>query len=302
MPKIAYTDKRFRAATLKVIETANEIITEYSQQGYDLTLRQLYYQMVSRDMIANSQKEYDKLGRTISDARMAGLVDWTAIVDRTRALKGNSHWTNPQSIMSSVAVGYRIDKWANQPNRVEVWIEKDALVGVISGICSRLDVDYFSCRGYTSQSEMWSAAQRLKRYIDAGQRPVILHLGDHDPSGIDMTRDVQSRLELFCESDVQVHRIALNYSQVEQYSPPPNPAKTTDTRAADYIDLHGQSSWELDALDPSTISALIESEVSKVRDASLWAKAEAKESQQRALLSQASSEWGKVVRFLRGTI
>ena len=83
MPKIAYIDKRFRSATLEVIDTANGIITEYSAQGYDLTLRQLYYQMVSRDIIPNSQKEYDKLGRTISDARMAGLIDWDAIVKRS---------------------------------------------------------------------------------------------------------------------------------------------------------------------------------------------------------------------------
>ena len=302
MPKIAYTDKQFRSATLKVIDTANIIISEYSAQGYDLTLRQLYYQMVRRDMIANSQKEYDKLGRTISDARMAGLVDWAAIVDRTRAVKGNSHWNSPGEIMRTVSRQYRIDKWADQPNRIEIWIEKDALVGVISGVCGRLDVDYFSCRGYTSQSEMWSAAQRLRGYIDSGQRPVILHLGDHDPSGIDMTRDVQSRLELFCKSDVQINRIALNYSQVEKYNPPPNPAKTTDTRAADYIDLHGYSSWELDALDPSTISALIESEVAKVRDASLWQRAEQKETQQRALLSKASNDWGQVVKFLQGGI
>jgi len=299
MPKIAYIDKRFRSATLEVIDTANGIITEYSAQGYDLTLRQLYYQMVSRDIIPNSQKEYDKLGRTISDARMAGLIDWDAIVDRTRGLKGNSHWTSPQSIMNSVARGYRIDKWKEQPNRVEVWIEKDALVGVISGICQQLDIDYFSCRGYTSQSEMWTAGQRLERYIKAGQRPVILHLGDHDPSGIDMTRDVTDRLALFM-GGTKVQRIALNYDQVEQYSPPPNPAKTTDTRAADYIELHGHSSWELDALDPATISQLIEGTVIQFRDDGLWNAAAKREAEQKELLEQASNDWDDVVDMLRG--
>jgi len=299
MPKIAYIDKRFRAATLEIITTSNEIITDYSAQGYDLTLRQLYYQMVSRDIIPNSQKEYDKLGRTISDARMAGLVDWSAIVDRTRGLKGNSHWSNPQSIMQSVAYSYKIDKWAGQPNRVEVWIEKDALVGVISGVCQRLDIDYFSCRGYTSQSEMWVAGQRLERYIDNGQRPIILHLGDHDPSGIDMTRDVTDRLETFM-GGTKVQRIALNYDQVEQYSPPPNPAKTTDTRAADYIEIHGHSSWELDALDPATISALIEDAVTQFRDDGLWGEATKRESRQRELLEQASTEWDDIVSMLGG--
>src|SRR2546421_299069 len=171
MPKICYEEKNFRKVTLDVISTANTIIEAYVAQGFILTLRQLYYQMVARDIIPNNEKEYEKLSRTISDARMAGMIDWDHIEDRTRNVRSNTHFDDPADIMNAAAKQYKIDKWATQPCRVEVWIEKDALVGVIAGICNNLDLPYFSCRGYTSQSEMWAGAQRLLRWVRSGQRP-----------------------------------------------------------------------------------------------------------------------------------
>ena len=160
-------------------------IAEYAAQGYDLTLRQLYYQFVSRDLLPNRQSEYKRLGDIINDARLAGLVDWEAIVDRTRNIRALSHWSDPASIVKAAANSFAVDKWADQPKRVEVWIEKDALVGVFEPVCEELDVPLFSCRGYTSQSEVWGAAQRLEKYLMADQEVVILHIGDHDPSGLD---------------------------------------------------------------------------------------------------------------------
>ncbi len=276
MPKICYVERKFEPGSLKLVEIANAIIKEYTAQGFDLTLRQLYYQFVARDIIRNKQQEYKRLGSIINDARLAGLIDWNAIVDRTRELRELSHWTSPSEIVNACVRSYRLDKWANQAHRVEVWIEKDALVGVIEGVCQELDVAHFSCRGYTSQSEMWEAAQRLKRYAAADPRrkaagghlrqtPVIIHLGDHDPSGIDMSRDIEDRLRLF-GCDVEFHRIALNMNQVQKYNPPPNPCKITDSRARGYIDLHGHESWELDALDPKTLAALIRKKVSEYID------------------------------------
>jgi len=150
MPKICYRAKKFSGDRMDKINKANAIIVEYRNQGFELTLRQLYYQFVSRDFIANNMREYKNLGDIINDARLAGLVDWDAIVDRTRDLKSMAHWTSPADIVEACARQFRVDKWIGQPRRVEVWIEKDALVGVIEGICNELDVAYFSCRGYTS--------------------------------------------------------------------------------------------------------------------------------------------------------
>jgi hypothetical protein len=298
MPKIAYVEKKFSTGSLATIRRAEEICREYADQGFDLTLRQLYYQFVARGWIANKQTEYKRLGSIVSDARLAGLLDWNYIVDRTRNLRGLSHWTSPGQIIRGSARGYLTDRWANQPHRVEVWIEKDALVGVIAGVCQRHDVDYFSCRGYTSQSELWGAARRLRRYEDRGQKPIVIHLGDHDPSGIDMTRDIAERLSLF-EANVRVIRIALNMDQVEEYEPPPNPAKLTDSRAGGYIDRFGDSSWELDALDPTTLDTLISSEITSWRDEAQWERDTAAMEAERSVLTAVAHRWDEVSAFVQ---
>jgi len=281
-----------------IISKANAIIDEYERQGFDLTLRQLYYQFVSRDLIPNRDTEYKRLGSIINDARLAGLIDWNAITDRTRNLRSLSHWRNPGDIIFSAARSYRIDKWAMQDYRVEVWIEKDALVGVIAGVCDDLDIPYFSCRGYTSQSEMWVAGQRLLKYIKDGQTPLVLHFGDHDPSGKDMTRDIIDRLTLFSNSAIELQRIALNMDQVEQYNPPPNPAKITDSRASAYIAEYGDESWELDALEPTVIADLIRDAVGVVMDQDAWETAVLDEQRAIKLLERAVIDWDFVERSL----
>ncbi|MBE4790969.1 hypothetical protein [Streptomyces caniscabiei] len=297
MPRIEYVAKRFTPAHQRLIDMADRICREYAAQGFDLTLRQLYYQFVARDVIANKQTEYKRLGGIINDARLAGLLDWNYIVDRTRNLRSLAHWDAPQSIIQSAASGYRTERWADQPRRVEVWIEKDALVGVIAGACERNDVDYFSCRGYASQSELWGAAQRMTRYERAGQKPVVIHLGDHDPSGVDMTRDIRDRLALF-GADVDVRRIALNMDQIEEHEPPPNPAKLTDSRATRYIHEHGRSSWELDALEPTLLDRLIEDEIEAHRDDDLWDQATQAMWREQALLEAVAGRWEDVAALV----
>lgn len=268
MPKIAYIDKKFRSATMETIDQANEIIREYEDQGYSLTLRQLYYQFVARGMIENTMRSYKNLGGVINDGRLAGLIDWSSIMDRTRNLQKLTDWNSPRDIVSACAQQFRYDKWNNQPYRIEVWVEKEALVGVVARICDEWQVPYFACRGYVSQSEQWRSSQR---FIDnyRGQKILVLHLGDHDPSGIDMTRDNTDRLDMF-GAIFRLDRLALNMDQIEHYSPPPNPTKITDSRAKDYIARFGHESWELDALEPSVISNLIEHEILERLDKDQW--------------------------------
>jgi len=110
-----------------------------------------------------------------------------------------------------------------------------------------------------------------------GQRPIVFHLGDHDPSGIDMTRDNRDRLSLFAGVDITVVRLALNMEQIERYRPPPNPAKVTDSRFEAYQREYGDESWELDALNPEVIHNLIENNVQCIRDEKLWDAALARE-------------------------
>lgn len=297
--KQKFQDIKLRTDTLAQIEKANTIIAEYEAQGFRLTLRQLYYQFVSRDLLENTEKNYKRLGDIISNGRLAGLIDWDAIEDRTRNLRSLGHWSDPAEIIYSAHSSFQIDRWANQPNRVEVWVEKDALVGVIEGVCEDNDVSYFACRGYTSQSEMYGAAQRLARYVKAGQDVTILHLGDHDPSGIDMTRDIRDRMEMFLRGlGCDVNRLALNWEQIELYSPPPNPAKTTDSRYAGYESEYGDESWELDALEPRVISDLIERNILALRDEDLWNDAIAEEEAHKAILARAARNWSRIVTYL----
>lgn len=301
MPKVAYVEKKFQAASMKLIEHADAIIVEYQAQGLTLTLRQLYYQFVSRDLLPNRQQSYSNLGSLINDARLAGLIDWEAIEDRTRNLKANSHWDAPGEIINSAARSYMRDRWADQPRRVEVWIEKEALAGVLEDACAELDVAFFACRGYTSVSELWRAGMRLKNYARNKQTPIVIHLGDHDPSGIDMTRDIEDRLSLFLgkyADDLVVRRIALNMDQVEQYNPPPNPAKSTDSRFREYQIRHGDESWELDALDPATLVGLVRSVVKEYTAPLAMKKMIQRESQERGSLTKASERWDDVVTYL----
>tara|TARA_R100001086_G_scaffold18482_3_gene9044 strand:+ start:477 stop:1361 length:885 start_codon:yes stop_codon:yes gene_type:complete len=269
----AFITKNFQKRSQAIICLANEIIEEYQEQGFDLTLRQLYYQFVARDYIENSQRSYKNLGSIINDARLAGLIDWSAIEDRTRNLDSKWHFLSPRDAIEQMRRQYVIDMWENQPNRIEVWIEKEALVGVISRVCRKNDVPFMACRGFVSQSEMYAAGKRAeKRFLVDGQETIIIHLGDHDPSGMDMTRDNEDRLSLFAgyDSRPDVIRIALNMDQVDHFNPPPNPAKLTDSRAKDYIARYGRQSWELDALDPKVITTLIEKTVHHHRDPDLW--------------------------------
>ena len=197
-----------------------------------------------------------------------------------------------------VALGHHpVDKWARQDNMPEVWIEKEALAGVIEPICRELDVPFLACRGYVSQSAAWQAGQRMRGYVKRGQTPYVLHLGDHDPSGIDMTRDNEDRLLLF-DVPIELKRLALNMDQVEQYDPPPNPAKMTDSRVGSYLDRFGSQSWELDALDPSVLAGLIRDAVAELRDDDLWDEAVAEEEEQRTMLTAVSERWADVTDYL----
>lgn len=302
MPKIKYRDISMSVAKIAVIKQTNAIIDEYRAQGFDLTLRQLYYQFVARDLIPNKQQEYKRLGDIVNDARLAGLIDWSAIVDRTRTLRSLATWETPEEIVSAVSQQFRFDKWEDQTFRVEVWIEKDALVGVIEDVCNELRVPYFSCRGYTSQSEMWAAGQRLLRYRQPAkgkkkQTPLILHFGDHDPGGIDMSRDIEDRLALFM-GGLEIRRLALNMDQVEKYSPPPNPAKLTDSRVGAYLREFGEESWELDALEPSVLAGLIRAEIESVIDQDEWDAAGDREEEARDQLGKIADHYDDVADFL----
>lgn len=313
MPRIAYRHVSLSDWKMALVHKANQLISSYRQKGYNLTLRQLYYQFVSRDWLperwadektgsTNNQRSYKNLGDLLNDARMGGHVDWEGIEDRTRSLSSLSHWESPQDGINAIATQYRLDKWDDQPKRVEVWVEKDAMEDVVGRAAQALDCAYFSCRGYTSMSSIWEAAQRFRRFVKNGQEVVVLHLGDHDPSGIDMSRDIEDRLRTFMGRDqaaLSVERIALNMDQVKRYQPPPNPAKVTDSRYTKYSDTHGEESWELDALEPEVVNRLITSRIEAHLIRALYDAREAEQEADRSDMIAAATSWDDVVAFVR---
>ena len=286
----AFTDWEPRTdITRALLEASVLIIEDYGRQGYQLTLRQLYYQLVSRDIIPNRQEWYKRLGDVISKGRMGGHIDWNAIVDRGRTPVKPPDWSGPGEILRAAASQFRLDRWEGQEFHVEVWCEKDALAGVIEPVCRRNHVRFMANRGYSSSTAMYDAAQRFLEAMERRQDPVVIYLGDHDPSGLDMSRDITDRLyTLTHDIDVEVVRLALNYDQVQRYNPPPNPTKLTDSRAPLYVALHGRESWELDALDPAVLDALVEETIGEFLDRDLYAEVVEREESARAAIREAA--------------
>lgn len=297
MAKIKYQDIPFRAKARETIAQADAIISEYMAQGYSITLRQLYYQFVARLLCPNKQEEYDRLSVHITNGRRAGLIDWDAIVDETRFLRGPTTWEDPAHIIKSCASQFKINLWEHQKIYAEVWFEKDALLNIFERATNPLRLNIFSCRGYVSDSACWRAAQRLIQQQNEGKQVVVLHFGDHDPSGIDMTRDITERLEMFGATP-RLLRKALNFDQIKKYNPPPNPAKESDSRFAQYRAEFGVQSWELDSIDPKELVKLVTTQVNKFIDRPQWEKDTAREDYHKETLQLCSDKWPAIDRFL----
>jgi hypothetical protein len=212
--------------------------------------------------------------------------------DRTREVYQHSTWDDPAAVIRSAADSYYEERWRGQRYRPEVWIEKAALLGVVESVCDEFRVPYFATIGNSSQTLLHDAGNRFAGYLDQGLIPLVLHLADHDPNGIDMTRDIVKGLALYARADIEVRRIALTLPQVRQYAPPPNFAKETDSRYAAYVTQFGTTDcWELDALSATVIADLIRTEITGLIDRPRWDAALASEQRNRELLERAADNW-----------
>lgn len=260
--KIAFEHHNFKGASLQLIATCNGIIDEYLHVGLRLTLRQLYYQLVSRNIIENLERAYKNLGTLVKNGRLAGLIDWGAIEDRGRRPVVPTEFNDLGDLIESAIESYRLPRWGGQDRYVELWVEKDALSGVLAPLASEYHVTMMVNRGYSSVSAMYDAAQqRFMAHCDR-KSLTVLYLGDHDPSGEDMVRDIRDRLTLLSHGlDIAVEKVAITWDQVQQFAPPPNPTKKTDSRASAYVAKYGHECWEVDALPPDVLQRLVRSEI-----------------------------------------
>lgn len=262
MSREHFRDWRPNNKSIVLLHQCEEILQEYS--SYRFTLRQLYYQLVSRNIIPNTDRAYQNLSKLITRARYAGMLDWAAIEDRIRQPVVPTQFENLGELVEAALYSYRLPRWKGQKNYAELWVEKDALASVLRPLANEYHITLMVNRGYSSASAMYEAANRFGNE-DERERRYLFYLGDLDPSGEDMVRDIQDRLDEFLVT-VDVFKIALTMRQVEEYGPPPNPAKITDPRAADFIARYGSTSWEVDALPPDVLQKIIRAALDDVLD------------------------------------
>lgn len=255
----------------KQLGIINDIIEEYATEGYRLTLRQLYYQLVSREIISNQLKEYAKLSTFLVKGRMAGVVDWEAIEDRIR-VPFIPYWVQGlDDAIDDTIEQYRLNRQKGQEVYIELWVEKDALSGVLKRITSYYHVYLVVNRGYSSCTAMYDAYKRFREKEREGKRIVVLYLGDYDPSGLDMIRDIRDRFREFGVNP-EVRPIGLTIEQIRRFNPPPNPTKIKDPRAKWYIEKYGDTSWEVDALNPRILHQVVKENVEGLIDIDLFHK------------------------------
>jgi hypothetical protein len=228
------------AKTVVLLEAAVAVLAEADAP---MTVRQVYYQLVSRQVIENSRSQYQAVSNLLVRARQDGTIPWSAIEDRLRRPRRVSMWDGLPDFAESVQAAYRRNVWATQDHYLEVWLEKDALSGIFEDVLDGYGVTLNVGRGYDGWDSIHNAAGRF----GSGEGCSILYFGDFDPSGEDMVRSLRERLAHFgCEPDVV--KCALTFNDVRLYDLPPDFAKQTDSRRAAFVAKHGDVCVELDAL------------------------------------------------------
>lgn len=295
-----YKRHNFTPGTRAIINRANYFIAEYQKKGYVLTIRQLYYRFIAKDAFPqqwvdriyniehgldpntkNTIKNYKRLGDMVNHGREAGLISWTAFEDRNRTLYGTNPVEDAMALTKNIEYRLILDCWRDQPVYLEVFVEKDALGPIVARPADKWRASHMACKGYLSASQAWRAGVRFGEAIQAGKRAVLIHVGDHDPSGQDMTRDNHKRLNMFAEAGVEINRVALNMDQILERNPPPNPAKVSDSRFKKYFKEYGGDCWELDALEPQELDDIISTTIEGYVNKSLWQKTIDREKRER---------------------
>lgn len=265
------------AQTDQLIAIAHEILATH----HPMTVRQVYYQLVSRQVIENSRSQYQRVSKALVLARQEGLIPWDWLEDRLRKPRHVSMWDSLGQFASDAAASFRLDVWDTQPTYLECWLEKDALSGIFEDVLHRYGVTLNVGRGYDGWDSIRNASQRLSSDGDT-----VLYFGDFDPSGEDMVRSLRDRLAYF-DCSPQVIKCALTAEDIKRYKLPPDLAKTTDSRRSAFVQKHGDVSVELDALPADALRQRLIDEVEERMDLSALAAVRELEATERARLVSA---------------
>jgi len=254
-----------------VVTYVNDILNQYTMK---LTLRQIYYRLVASYGYPNTNSAYTQLSKQLVKSRERGDIDETRIEDRSREFLGGDYpFDNLEEFITyqfktffNSPNYYARKLWTSQPKYVIVWVEKDALSRVISVEADKYNVITCPSRGYASYTYIKEALAMLPE----DKEIIILHFADHDPSGLDMTRDLENRISEYSNLNITVERVALNYDQIQRYEFPPNPTKRADPRAENYIAEYGNECWERDAIEPVELQRMVSEAIESHIDSDLW--------------------------------
>jgi hypothetical protein len=259
-----------------LLVAVQDILARY--HGTAVTVRQLYYRLVAERVIPNTQKSYKNLGAALTVWRRSREISLDAFEDRTRRMNRlDDGWRNDNPELWTEAWfkeavkqarSYHLARWYQQDYRVVVAVEKQALEGPFTEVCTELAVDLAVCRGYPSLSFLNEVADALGGDDPQrdGRQNVLLYFGDFDPSGLNIPEVVERDLLSFFRSEVEVHRMALTRPQIDERNLPPAPVKLTDSRAAGFVSEHGEEVYELDAIEPLELQELIRASVDEYFD------------------------------------
>jgi len=245
--------------TKQLIDMARAILADHNP----MTVRQIYYQLVSRQVIKNNRCQYQAVSNALRDARKEGIISWDWVEDRLRRPRAVSMWDDLADFVDDVKRAYRRDVWTSQASYLECWLEKDALSGIFEDALRPYGITLNVGRGYDGWDSIRNAAERFNA---TGKPSTILYFGDFDPSGEDMARSLRERLAFF-DCKPEIIKCALTADDVQHYHLPPDATKRTDTRRAAFVKKFGDVSVELDALPVDVLRARMLAEIEKRIDA-----------------------------------
>jgi len=250
-------EKRFRRTNDQISTLDVAIVTAVATER-PVTLRGVFYRVVSAGAVDKSEAGYQAVGRRLLALRRDGRVPYSAITDGSRLIYKPESWGHLDQMLEDAASSYRRALWHDQAVEVIVISEKDAISGVISPITYGWDVELAITRGYSSETFTHSIAATIIDNTAYGKTTFVYQLGDHDPSGVDAWRDFQAKVLTFApDADVVFQRLAVTPAQIEQYALPTRPTKRTDTRSAGF---EGES-VEVDALPPTVLRSILQSAI-----------------------------------------
>ncbi len=242
--------------SLELLAQVQIIIGSYD---FALTLRQIYYQLVAKQIIPNDQSAYRKLSRLCVMGRDEGILPEDAFVDRLREVDKPDSWTDLTEYMDTIKDSYRKDIWNEQATYIEIWTEKDALRGVIAPVTHHFDVSLLVVRGQVSRTAIYESYERYAEQIKTGKDCYLSYFGDFDPSGMCIYDSLVERLKSYGPYGLSIsyERIALTPGQISAYELPQDPAKQSDPSYRKFVIEYGDNVVELDSLPPDALRDLI---------------------------------------------